>query len=64
MLLRFCCSCGPWQQWDLVCERRVLYASTQAVVMGGNLARIFLSGYITDMSVVSQLLNCCFDIVS
>ncbi|XP_069939366.1 organic cation transporter protein [Cherax quadricarinatus] len=35
-------------EWDLVCERRVLYATTQAAVQGGKLIGFFISGYFLD----------------
>lgn len=35
-------------EWDLVCERRVLYSSTQSVVMGGKLLGFIVFGYLID----------------
>ncbi|MPC22768.1 Solute carrier family 22 member 6 [Portunus trituberculatus] len=35
-------------EWDLVCERRVLYSSTQSVVMGGKLLGYIVFGYLID----------------
>ncbi|KAG0729831.1 Solute carrier family 22 member 7 [Chionoecetes opilio] len=36
-------------EWDLVCERRVLYSSTQSVVMGGRMVGYILFGYLIDV---------------
>lgn len=36
-------------EWDLVCERRVLYSSTQSVVMGGKLIGFIIFGYLFDV---------------
>ncbi|KAK3894891.1 hypothetical protein Pcinc_001339 [Petrolisthes cinctipes] len=37
-------------EWDLVCERRAMYSTTQAATQIGQLAGFFLLGYIMDMS--------------
>ncbi|KAK3883426.1 hypothetical protein Pcinc_012260 [Petrolisthes cinctipes] len=37
-------------EWDLVCERRAMYSTTQAATHIGKLAGDFLLGYIMDMS--------------
>ncbi|KAK3881409.1 hypothetical protein Pcinc_014129 [Petrolisthes cinctipes] len=36
-------------EWDLVCERRAMYSTTQAATQIGQLAGFFLLGYIMDM---------------
>ncbi|KAG7153823.1 Organic cation transporter protein-like 14 [Homarus americanus] len=36
------------QQWDLVCERRVLYSTTQAVMQGGKIVAYPIFGYLID----------------
>nr|XP_045613682.1 organic cation transporter protein-like [Procambarus clarkii] len=35
-------------EWDLVCDRRVLYSTTQAVMQGGKLAGFIIFGYLVD----------------
>ncbi|XP_063859597.1 solute carrier family 22 member 7-like [Scylla paramamosain] len=36
-------------EWDLVCERRALYSTTQAAVEIGKLIGFFLTGYLSDI---------------
>lgn len=36
-------------EWDLVCERRVLYSTTQSVVMGGKFIGDIVFGYLIDL---------------
>ncbi|KAG7153824.1 Organic cation transporter protein-like 15, partial [Homarus americanus] len=35
-------------EWDLVCDRRVLYSTTQGVVEGGNIVTCLVFGYLMD----------------
>lgn len=38
----------PRRQWDLVCERRVIYSTTQSVVMAGRLVGDIFFAYLID----------------
>lgn len=44
-------------QWDLVCERRVLYSTTQAVMQAGKLIGHPLFGFLIDMWVSQYLFH-------
>ncbi|KAK8407774.1 hypothetical protein O3P69_002369 [Scylla paramamosain] len=46
-------------EWDLVCERRALYSTTQAAVEIGKLIGFFLTGYLSDMNCKVEYLFLC-----
>ncbi|XP_050727693.1 organic cation transporter protein-like isoform X2 [Eriocheir sinensis] len=47
-------------EWDLVCERRVLYSTTQSVVMGGKLVGYVVFGYLIDLLGRRPIVLVCF----